>query len=160
MNPTTVTDIVAGEDEVLPAAAKYSELYQRFVRAVSKGAGSPFVFIAAFATITLWFIFGGVFGFTDTYQLLVNTGTTILTFLMVFIIQNTQNHDTEVLQLKLDELIRVTDSKNILLSVEDLSEESVAKLKERYAELADEAREKIPVPVVDLSKNSGCEGLQ
>ncbi|MGI0076361.1 MAG: low affinity iron permease family protein [Nitrosopumilaceae archaeon] len=131
---------------------KYSESYQRFARVVSEHVGTPFAFIGAISMIAVWFVFGPLFHFSDTYQLVINTVTTILTFLMVFVIQNTQNHDTEVMQLKLDELIRVTQGKHILLSVEELSEESIERLKEYYSQLADEAREQIDVSIVDLSE--------
>lgn len=132
---------------------RYSESYQRFARIVSEHVGTPLAFIGAISMIIFWLIFGPLFHFSDTYQLIINTVTTILTFLMVFVIQNTQNHDTEVIQLKLDELIRVTQGKHILLSVEELSEESIERLKEYYSKLADEAREQInDMAIVDLSE--------
>jgi len=132
-------------------ANKYSQAYQRFARVVSEYVGQPLAFVAALSMIAIWFIFGPLFDFSDTYQLIINTLTTILTFLMVFVIQNTQNHDTEVIHLKLDELIRVTHGKHILLSVEELSEESVEKLKEYYTKLADEARSQVKdMQIVEL----------
>ena len=82
--------------------------YSRFAKLAAHFCGRPWVFVAAVALIVVWGITGPLFGFSDTWQLVINTGTTIVTFLMVFLIQNTQNRDTEAMQLKLDELIRAT----------------------------------------------------
>jgi len=98
----------------------------------------------ALATIAVWLISGPIFHFSDTWQLVINTGTTIITFLMVFLIQNTQNRDTEAIQMKLDELIRATQgAQNVLLDLEDLEEENVEEFKQRYRALAQAAREQV-----------------
>ena len=111
------------------------------------GRGSTFAL--ACLTIVLWAAAGPVFGFSDTWQLVINTGTTIVTFLMVFLLQHAQNHDATAIQLKLDELIRVNrDARNKMLALEDLSEAELDRLKDAFSKLAaavgtdaDEARE-------------------
>jgi low affinity Fe/Cu permease len=103
----------------------------------SQQCGRASTFILACAAIVVWAVTGPVFGFSDTWQLVINTGTTIITFLMVFLIQNTQNRDMSALHLKLDELIRVNKAAhNKLLSLEDLTEEELAELKESFTRLA------------------------
>ena len=115
--------------------------FQRFARASARAAGHPAAFGIAAACIVLWLAMGPVFHFSDTWQLVINTATTIVTFLMVFLIQNTQNRDSDALQLKLDELIRATKTAhNALLEIEELSEEELATLRSRYGLLAEEAR--------------------
>jgi low affinity Fe/Cu permease len=107
-------------------------------------AGRPATFFVAVAAILLWALTGPVFGYSDTWQLVVNTATTIITFLMVFIIQNTQNRDTEAIQLKLDELIRATQgAHNALLHLEEMDDEQVERYKRSYQKLAAAARDKL-----------------
>jgi low affinity Fe/Cu permease len=107
-------------------------------------AGRPATFFAAAAAIVLWALAGPVFGYSDTWQLAVNTATTILTFLMVFIIQSTQNRDTEAIQLKLDELIRATQgAHNALLDLEHIDDEQFERYRGSYARLAAAARRKL-----------------
>lgn len=115
--------------------------YSRFAKAAAHFCGRPRVFTLAVAVIAAWVITGPMFGFSDTWQLVINTGTTIITFLMVFLIQNTQNRDTEAIQLKLDELIRATQgAHNALLDLEELEEENLDAFKSRYEALAATAR--------------------
>src|SRR5215212_9277712 len=105
------------------------DLFHRIAQKTSGAVGSAWAFIAAVTIIIGWAAIGPVFGFSDTWQLVINTGTTIITFLMVFLIQNTQNRDAKVLHLKLDELIRVTKSaRNHLVDLEDLSEAELDRL--------------------------------
>ena len=110
-------------------------------RAVARVSGHPSTFFAAVGLIVSWAVVGPIFGFSNTWQLVINTGTAIVTFLMVFLIQNTQNRDTEAIQLKLDELIKSTEAHNTLLGIEDLDEDKLEKLREGYRQLGEQARE-------------------
>ena len=119
-------------------------LFTRFAKWTSRATGHPATFATAVLIILGWAVTGPIFGFSDTWQLVINTGTTIITFLMVFLIQNTQNRDSAAMQLKLDELIRaITGAHNGLLDLEELSDEELDKIKSRYEELAREAREEL-----------------
>jgi low affinity Fe/Cu permease len=115
--------------------------YSRFAKSAAHFCGRPRVFTLAVAVIVVWIITGPMFGFSDTWQLVINTGTTIVTFLMVFLIQNTQYRDTEAIQVKLDELIRATQgAHNALLDLEELEEENLDAFKAKYQALAAGAR--------------------
>ena len=115
--------------------------YSRFAKATAHFCGRPPVFTLAVAIIAAWIVTGPMFGFSDTWQLVINTGTTIVTFLMVFLIQNTQNRDTEAIQVKLDELIRATQgAHNALLDLEEIDEENLNAFRGRYQALAAAAR--------------------
>jgi low affinity Fe/Cu permease len=128
---------MAGEKHRMRSAAWYS----RFAKAAAHFCGRPRVFTLAVAIIGVWIITGPIFGFSDTWQLVINTGTTIITFLMVFLIQNTQNRDTEAIQVKLDELIRATKgAHNALLDLEELEEENLDAFRAKYQVLAAAAR--------------------
>lgn len=117
--------------------------FSSFARKVSCITGQPVTFIAAVVIVFGWAVLGPVFGFSDTWQLVINTGTTIITFLMVFLIQSSQNHDTYAIQLKLDELIRATSgAHNTLLDLEELEEEDLLRLRDRYERLAARARQR------------------
>lgn len=106
--------------------------------------GRPVIFFVAVTVIVVWALTGPIFGFSDTWQLVINTGTTIVTFLMVFLIQNTQNRDTEALQIKLDELIRaVKGARNEVLDLEEMDEDQLNQIRQEYLELADHARHHI-----------------
>ena len=118
--------------------------YSRFAKSASHFCGRPRVFSLAVAVIVVWIITGPIFGFSDTWQLVINTGTTIITFLMVFLIQNTQNRDTEAIQVKLDELIRATKgAHNALLDLEELEEENLDAFRAKYQALASAARNQL-----------------
>lgn len=115
--------------------------YSTFTNVAARFCGRPRVFALAVMVIIGWVVSGPIFKFSDTWQLVINTGTTIVTFLMVFIIQNTQNRDTEAIQLKLDELIRATvGAHNALLDLEELDQEKLDAFKLKYAALAAAAR--------------------
>ena len=115
--------------------------YTRFAKAAARFCGRPRIFAVAVGLIVVWLVSGPLFGFSDTWQLVINTGTTIVTFLMVFLIQNTQNRDTEAIQVKLDELIRATHgAHNALLDLEELTDERLDAFRTRYQKLAGAAR--------------------
>jgi low affinity Fe/Cu permease len=115
--------------------------YSRFAKVAAHFCGRPRVFVLAVAVIVVWTVTGPVFRFSDTWQLVINTGTTIITFLMVFLIQNTQNRDTEAIQVKLDELIRATKgAHNALLDLEELEETHLDAFRAKYQALASAAR--------------------
>jgi low affinity Fe/Cu permease len=115
--------------------------YAGFAKSASHFCGRPRTFALALAVIATWIVTGPLFGFSDTWQLVINTGTTIITFLMVFLIQNTQNRDTAAIQIKLDELIRATQgAHNALLDLEELDEDALAAFRLRYERLAAAAR--------------------
>ena len=121
--------------------SRLSTSFNHLAKATSRVAGRPSAFATAIAVIVLWLLTGPFFGFGDTWQLVINTTTTIITFLMVFLIQNSQNRDTEAIQIKLDELIRATESaSNTLLDLEELDEKSLDVFRARYESLAEEAR--------------------
>ena len=118
--------------------------FSHLARRLATLAGRPATFFVAMAAIVLWALAGPAFGYSDTWQLVVNTTTTIITFLMVFIIQNTQNRDTEAIQLKLDELIRATQgAHNALLDLEHIDDEQFQRYRRSYARLAVAARRKL-----------------
>ena len=113
-------------------------------RSISTLVGRPAVFALAVFAVVLWAATGPLFGFSDTWQLIINTSTTIITFLMVFVIQNTQNRDTAAIQIKLDELIRATQgAHNAILDLEKLDQAELEAYLERYEELAAQARSKL-----------------
>jgi len=115
--------------------------FARFATRAAHTSGHPTVFVLAVAVILVWSITGPLFHFSDTWQLIINTGTTIVTFLMVFLIQNTQNRDSAATQLKLDEIIRSLEhANNALLNMEELDEKDLERLRSSYLKLADEAR--------------------
>lgn len=113
--------------------------FARFAHYIATVTGRSVAFFLAVATIVIWGLTGPVFGYGDTWQLVINTATTIVTFLMVFVIQNTQNRDTAAMHIKLDELIRVTQkARNVLLDLETLDDGELEKLREDYIRLAQE----------------------
>jgi low affinity Fe/Cu permease len=121
-----------------------SSWFTQWARTISRAAGRPGTFLAAVLVILLWALVGPMFNFSDTWQLVINTGTTIITFLMVFLIQNTQNRDTEALQLKLDELIRaIKEANNEIMDLEELGDDEMESLRQDYLDLARSARESL-----------------
>jgi len=119
-------------------------LFARFAKAASRFTGRSISFNLALMVIALWLISGPIFSYSDTWQLVINTATTVVTFLMVFLIQNTQNRDTEAIQIKLDELIRSTQgAHNALLDLEELDEKTLDEFREKYESLAAKARTQI-----------------
>ena len=120
-----------------------SKAFQRFAGAVARYSGRPTTFVLAVLVVVAWAVTGPMFHFGDTWQLVINTGTTIVTFLMVFLIQNTQNRDSVAVQIKLDELIRSSQAHNALLNLEELDEVILERIRRRYCQLAEDARNEL-----------------
>jgi low affinity Fe/Cu permease len=120
---------------------KSKSWFTRFAKWTARVSGRPIAFAMAFIVIVAWAITGPIFGFSDTWQLVINTGTTIITFLMVFLIQNTQYRDSEAIHIKLDELIRcVEGAHNALLNLEELEDKELDRLRDHYEKIAERAR--------------------
>ena len=129
---------------------KSKMIFTRFANWTASAAGQPPTFVLACLIVVAWGATGPMFGFSDTWQLVINTGTTIVTFLMVFVIQNTQNRDSKAMQLKLDELIRATQgAHNALLDLEELSERDLNRIRETYVALASKVREDLQLGLHD-----------
>jgi low affinity Fe/Cu permease len=139
--------------------------FTRFAKATSRLAGRPSAFTLAMGVLLAWAVAGPLFRFSDSWQLVINTGTTIVTFLMVFLIQNTQNRDAEAVQVKLDELLRATaGAHNALLDLEELEEFELDQVRTGYARLAERARADLRrgqcdtgVPEVSVTGNAPAE---
>ena len=114
--------------------------FQRIAEFVARYSGRPVAFVLALLVVLAWAVTGPMFHFGDTWQLVINTGTTIVTFLMVFLIQNTQNRDSAAVHIKLDELIRSSRAHNALLNLEELDEVMLERIRRRYCQLAEHAR--------------------
>src|SRR5215211_7141611 len=125
------------------ASSGSSSWFSRLATSTARAVGHPAAFTIAVACVVVWAVSGPFFGFSDTWQLIINTTTTILTNLIVFLIQNTQNRDTAALQLKIDELIRAhKGARNAVLDLEELEESDLTRIRDRYEALARRAREK------------------
>lgn len=125
----------------MKTAANSQTWFSTFAKKTARLTGRPVTFGVAAGVILVWAVTGPIFGYSDTWQLIINTGTTIVTFLMVFLIQNTQNRDSEAMHVKLDELIRsIKGAHNALLDLEELEEEDLDKIRAQYTKLAEEAR--------------------
>jgi len=119
-----------------------NRIFRKLANKISRWAGTSWAFMCAVLVVIVWASFGPRYHWSDTHQLVINTGTTIVTFLMVFLIQNTQNRDTEALQVKVDELIRCTKgAHNMLLDLEELDEKQLDRIRDCYEKLAAKARE-------------------
>jgi low affinity Fe/Cu permease len=116
--------------------------FTSFANHTARAAGHPLTFVAAVTVIVAWGVSGPIFGFSDTWQLIINTSTTIVTFLMVFVIQNTQNRDSTAMHLKLDEIIRALDgAHNTLMNLEDLGDKDLQEIHQRYRAIAEKAQD-------------------
>jgi low affinity Fe/Cu permease len=120
----------------MAGSSKVSQAFSRAASAISHATGRPSAFILCCAIVIAWAVSGPIFGFSDTWQLVINTGTTIVTFLMVFLIQNTQNRDGAAIQAKLDELIRASAAQNAFVGIEHLTEEELEEIRKKCEERA------------------------
>lgn len=127
-----------------PTKAPHQSWFTCFAKWTAHASGRPTAFFFAVLVILVWAITGPIFHYSDTWQLIINTGTTVVTFLMVFLIQNTQNRDSQAIHVKLDELIRSIDTaRNSVIDLDSLSDEELEKLRANYAELATKAQKKL-----------------
>jgi low affinity Fe/Cu permease len=117
--------------------------FTRFAKKAAQLSGRPAAFGLAAGSVVVWAVSGPLFGFSESWQLVINTGTTIVTFLMVFLIQNTQNRDTAAIQIKLDEVIRVTKGHNALMDLEELDDEEIERFRRKYEKLATAGRKRM-----------------
>lgn len=118
-----------------------NDFFRKFAHKTAEALGTPWAFIVAVTIIVAWIVTGPIFGFSDTWQLIINTSTTIVTFLMVFLIQNTQNRDAKAIHLKLDELIHaIKKARNSLIDLEDLSDDELRTLQQEFQELRQRER--------------------
>ena len=121
--------------------------FDKLAQGVARGAGRPLTFVVAVAVVVLWAAAGPVFHYSDTWQLVINTGTTIVTFLMVFLIQNTQNRDTDSLQVKLDELLRVTEGARLaLLNLEEMKADELDRIRTGFIKLGRKHEGRLDLP--------------
>jgi low affinity Fe/Cu permease len=131
--------------------------FSRFANTTARASGREGTFALALGVIIIWAVTGPIFDYSDTWQLIINTGTTIVTFLMVFLIQNTQNRDSEAMHVKMDELIRAFEgAHNALLDLEELDEETLDMIRDRYRKLAAKARDDIANGRLDI----GCDDVE
>jgi low affinity Fe/Cu permease len=131
---------------------KLSHMFRVFAKWAACATGHPMAFVLAVAVIIVWGLSGPMFGFSDTWQLVINTGTTIVTFLMVFLIQNTQNRDTAAMHIKLDELIRAVEgAHNALLDLEEMEDADIDAMRKDYERLANDARQALRKGEVDTN---------
>ncbi len=120
--------------------SKFSETFTKFATAIARWTGRPLVFVACCALVIGWAVSGPIFGFSDTWQLVINTSTTIITFLMVFLIQNTQNRDNNAIHAKLDELIRVGKAHNAFIGIENLADKELESILKKLDEESEDIR--------------------
>ncbi|MEJ0087401.1 MAG: low affinity iron permease family protein [Pseudomonadota bacterium] len=130
--------------------AKSSSWFTRFAKGIARATGQPVTFALALCVVLAWAISGPLFHWSDTWQLVINTGTTIVTFLMVFLIQSTQNRDSEAVQIKLDELLRISPgAHNVLMNLEELEERELGRIRAVYVRLAENARKGVDDGISD-----------
>ncbi|RYZ82999.1 MAG: low affinity iron permease family protein [Proteobacteria bacterium] len=139
---------------------KRKSFFSRFAKQAAYLTGTPPAFMIAVAVIIVWAVTGPIFQFNDTWQLVINTGTTIVTFLMVFLIQNAQNRDSAAVQLKLDELIRANvEAHDSLMDLEELESHELEKIRQKYEAIAAKARERLRSkqdPMAEFDIDKGC----
>jgi low affinity Fe/Cu permease len=130
-------------NEEAPSVEEPRELFRRLAHWTAEISGSVWVFVCALVLIAIWFASGPIFHYSDAWQLVINTGTTIITFLMVFLIQNTQNRDARAIHLKLDELIRVSEARDLFMNLEELSDKELENLAESLALMRERSVQKL-----------------
>ena len=133
----------------MPEIRNHESIFERFSNAIAKGSGKPTTFVAAVVIIVLWAVAGPAFGFSETWQLVVNTATTIVTFLMVFVLQNSQNRDGRAVQAKLDELIITSRAANKFVGIEKLDEPHLREISDKLEEEAkqvDNVADEVAIP--------------
>ena len=135
------------------AQMSLSRRFTDFAEDVAHATGKPITFALCVIVVLLWAVTGLIFQFSDARQFVINTGTTIVTFLMVFLIQNTQNRDTAAIQIKLDELIRVTKGHNALMDLEELEDDELEKFRQKYEKMAAAARKKLKGGELDINSS-------
>jgi low affinity Fe/Cu permease len=142
-----------------PKAAKPTASFSRFAKWIAFNTGRPLAFRLALFVVVAWALTGPIFHYSDTWQLVINTGTTIVTFLMVFLIQHTQNRDSQALHVKLDELIRaISGARNCLIDLDELTDEELNRIQSHYAKLARKSKDELrqlqedPVTVTTVAK--------
>ena len=135
--------------------------FTAFAKWASRATGQPTTFVLALTLVIVWAITGPIFSFSETWQLVINTGTTIITFLMIFLIQNTQNRDTAAMQIKLDELIRaMKGAHNVLLDLEEMEDRDIDRLRADYESLAAEARKDLKAGKSDTEIRDAKPGIE
>ena len=140
---------------------KQSSAFEKFATNVSKAAGSTTAFIGAFLIVVAWAVSGPIFDYSETWQLVINTGTTIITFLMVFLIQNTQNRDNDIIHVKLDELIRATKSaEQSVLDLEALDNPEIHKIRKEYQAMGSECDPHHQSPAEHQREDGARDNLQ
>lgn len=148
------------EQKESPKKNKLSSFFNQFSAKATKITGGVYAFVVAIIVLIIWAVTGPVFKFSDTWQLVINTSTSVVTFLMVFIIQHSQNKDTIALQLKLDELIAASTASNKLICVEDLTDEKLDEIKKFYAGLSEDTKKEKDNKIHSLEEsNTGIENM-
>lgn len=138
-----------------------SRWFTAFSKWAARATGRPAAFVLALSAVVIWVVTGPIFGFSETWQLVINTGTTIITFLMIFLIQNTQNRDTGAIQIKLDELIRsMKGAHNVLLDLEELEDHHIDRIRNEYEKLAAEARQDLKEGKSDTEVRDAKPGME
>jgi low affinity Fe/Cu permease len=133
----------AEHDHAPPPHDEPSEAFRKFAHRVAEAAGSVWIFAAAVIIVSVWLLTGPIFHYSDAWQLVINTGTTIVTFLMVFLIQNTQNRDAKAIHLKLDELIRVSTARDLFMNLEALSDKQLEEMAQNLTILKQRSDERL-----------------
>lgn len=155
---TSKTKATAAKSHVLKEHASFSEQgwFSKTACVISHWAGKPVTFLIATTVVIVWALSGPLFGYSDTWQLVINTSTTIITFLMVFLIQNTQNRDNDILHIKIDELLRATkDAQNAVLSLDGLDRKELEKLRKEYKTIGDSETITVTTLVTETTDDNG-----